>query len=254
MKLTGYRIKSTDIDAVMKVLGVAKKNVASAQNEEYHRLLSDEIEFVVDSIATGTIPRPSLPVIDFARARLADRIRLSECKRLRSEYSFATQVIPIPYDGYTYLLFDADNMALVEAFAATDGIEDFSVELDDEGNAVNPAQNGRVAIWNEVRSRSDSGSSSLVGCLTSKLGEVNLSLLHFASPAERATDRARHSLMNRYLAIYSCGQEIHPYELMRFMDMALMRTYSDEAKDELHDLQMSLLRILPEITEELITK
>lgn len=255
MRLNGYRAKATSLNDICQILKRAKANIAEAEQEEFHRLLSEEVTFFVDNISVGAIPRPEGAILDAALASLREKIHQSEIRGIPSEYNLNTLATVIPGTSldqeYTYFLFSSENPLLREAFAATEGIEEYGVDLD-HPDPKNAEATMRAEKWNQLNALATDGSTIRIS-LTSPIGSPDLDKLSFADVQERAEDLARHNVVQRYMSIYACGKEIKPVELMTIMDRSLLRCLSEEGKEAIKEKQIALEHILPVITKDLIS-
>lgn len=249
-KFHGYKIETNNVERLNKVLQAAKSNMTAAANELYHKLLSEEITELVDNIAMNIIARPQGSLIDVARGTLMDKIRFSEARGLPTEYNLATSIQVIPSNKVCYLMFCGTNAFLEEAFASTQGIEDYSVALK-EGNEADNILTEREQQWLRLQKQCEAEPAILFANLSMQVS-LDRSLLIFADKTERAAVRARHELTNQFINMYAAGKQIQPYELMSFMDKSLSQTLSDSTQAKQKELEMRLLNILPDITLDLL--
>lgn len=249
-KFRGYKIDTTNICRIEAILDDAKKNIAAAAKEEYHRLLSDILNELCTDISLHVIDRPNIPVLDAAVNILNQKITQTENLNLGTEFDLrsGTSIIPDKDDKCIYIIFNAANPLLEDAFAATKGILDFTVEMDE---SVEHAENERVRKWMKLQKRMQDTPILMHATLTSTI-EVDKTLLRFDPKKDRATERARHHLMNRYMQMYSGGQQIQPQDLMRVMDQAMSRLLSETGEADMRMVEAQLMDILTEIDLETV--
>jgi len=249
----GYKANVREIAQIERILKEAKSNIASAAREEYHRLLSDEITIICDDISLGIRERPNCSLLNLAIEVLNQKIFQTETKGIHTEYNLcsAVSLIPDSEDDCTYIIFNSANPILEEAFAVTNGVEDFSFDLD-ERNAEN-TQSDRSKKWGVLEKRYIDSPILLNTTFTSQM-TVDTSVLCFEEKDVRASIRARHQAMNQYMREYAAGREIHPSELMRYMDFALGKAVSEQGEADMEEMKAKLMSILPDIAVDVITK
>ena len=249
-KLRGYRIKSTNINRINRILQAAKTNIQMAANEEFHRLLCEEITELVDNIALGIVERPQdRTILQAALDRLMDKVRFAEGNNLSMEYNLRTAIQIFPDKDATYFLFFG-NVIFEEAFAMTQGIEDYTVEIE-VSDTTETVLSEKAVVWNRLQSEYKDNPSILCGNFNLNLN-IDESLLIFPDVKDRAEERARQNLTSRYMNMYSLGRQIDPQDLMPVMDRALIRLMDDESKEQLDIMTAQLRQILPEITLDMI--
>ena len=246
-RFKGYKIASDSISKVEEILKKARENVSLAAKEEYHRLLSDEIATVHDDIILGVRERPFCSILNLAVDSLNKRIITAETRNYIVEHnlkSFVT-IIPDKKDKTTYVMWNSANALLEDAFASTEGIEDYSFYLD-VGDAVEDSQEERKRKWGQLEKKQEGLPSMLNASLTSTV-DVDTSMLVFEDKDVRASIRARHHIMNQYLQAYSFGEPVHPSTLMRYTDFVLERSLSERGEVDMEETKAKLLTILPDI-------
>lgn len=247
----GYRIKSTNITEVERILRLAKANLAEASKEEYHRMLSEEIAELIDDITLGIKPRPDIPILDAAVNILNEQVSNAENYGTGTEYDLRSGVTIIPDKGFTYMLLTVSNPALEPAFAGTEGIELYTVGIGMPGDGK--VQDAKNKKWERLYKRNEAAPSLLTASLTTMI-QVDTSLIVFPDKATRANVRARRNLTSRLLNQYACGREIKSDRLMPLLDRALERILSNETSDTLSQMSDQLMNVLIDIDLELITK
>lgn len=244
----GYRVKTTNISKIEKILRTAKANLREAAETEYHRMLSQEICELVDDITLGVMQRPEFPLLEAATNLLNDKIGRAEMSSSGTEYDLRAGVSIIPDKQYTYFILTVSNPALEEAFRSSPNIEDYRVTEEELRHDVRTAA---AAKWDELRKRCDNAPSMLSATLTNRM-TVDPEKLKFESPVVRAKTRARRNLTARLLNQYACGKEIQSTQLMSMMDMALAKLMDEDIQTELNESAAHLTGSLAVITMELI--
>lgn len=244
----GYRIKSTNIGKVEKILRLAKVRLNDAASAEYHRLLSEEVCELVDDVTLGVCQRPEYPLLEEATNRLNNRVSRAEFSSSGTEYDLRAGVTIIPDSQYTYLILNVSNPELEKAFCDTPGIEDYKVN---DGDVQNNAMTAAAAKWDELRKRCEAQPSLLSAGLTNRMN-VDPEKLTYDTPIVRAKVRARRSMTSRLLNQYACGKEIKSAELMPMMDKALEKLMDPDVQAEMDDMTAQLASTLIEITTDLV--
>lgn len=246
----GYRIKSTNISRVASILQKAKENLYEGAMEEYHRLLSEEIAGVVDDITLNLMQRPPHPILDEAVRRLNAQIERAETLGTGTEYDLRAGVTVIPDKTYTYLMLSVSNPSLVEVFAKTGGIEDYTVDMTAERENSVPSE--RAAKWESLRKACGNGGVSFTAALTNRM-VVEPERLTLIPKEDRAMDRARWNMTARLMNSYAGGQEIHGEQLMPILDKALLRL-TDCESEAMAEMSRRLAATLIDISMDLVTK
>ena len=248
IEFSGYRIKSTNIQRVENILREAKKNLRSAAESEFHRMLSEEVCEVVDDIALNVMPRPNYPILQAAQERLNEAIGKAEMSSSGTEYDLRSGVTIIPDKEYTYLILHVSNDVLKKAFGDTKGIEPYKVTEED---TVNGDKTPTALKWDELQKRCANQPALMSATLTNKI-ELDTSLLEFEAPLDRARTRARRTMTARLMNQYACGTEIRNTQLMMTLDKALSKMLSPDVQREVDGMVAQLAATLPEITLEMV--
>ena len=245
MKFEGYRIKTVNICRLEKWLAEVRTQTTAAASEEYHRMLSEEVQHLIDNIAINAVPRPECSILTAATEMLNERIRNAEGINAPIEYNLSSAVSMFPEKDYIYILLEAHNEVIREAFASNPVVEDYSFKLDEPKDDI-PTE--RMKKWEAIRQRD---SAILRAILTTPL-QLNKSLLHFDDKNIRATEIARQNLTNRYVNLYAGGKQLPPEKQMLIIEQAFLRACSPDADYEIAQMRERLMQILPDITLELI--
>lgn len=244
----GYRIQTTNIGKLEKILLKAKDSIHAKAEEEYHRLLSEEICELIDDITLGVRQRPNQPLLDEAIAILNDKISRAEIAGSGTEYDMRTGVALLPDNKYTYVMLSVSNMKLEEAFSSSEGIEPYKVS---DKDGVEGSRSPAAEKWEQFRKKYGSQPAIISATLTSRL-TPDPSKLAFESPLSRAKTRARRAMTSRILNSYACGKEIQNTQLMAMMDKALLRLTDDDIVEEMDAMVSQLSMTLIDITLDII--
>lgn len=246
----GYYIKSTEIKFVSEILNKARTNVRDMAISEYHKLLSLELTELIDNIILNIESRPQGTIFDEGIRRLHKRISYTEYKNIGTEYDLRTSVSLFPDKEKTYILLHCSNPSLVEAFAKTEGIEDYTIQ--DSGSAVlnelDEEQENRIMKWDEIR-KQDMLPMSVM--LTTQM-TADIDLCEFASPLTRADIRARRAMLTRLLNAYGCEEEIPKTQLMPLLDMSLSSLLKPEITNAISSAKAQLAQTLIPITKDVL--
>lgn len=245
MKFEGYRIKTINVCRLEKWLNDVKKAIAAAAKEEYHRMLSEEVQHLVDNIAINAVRRPESSILIAATEILNERIRAAESINAPIEYNLSSAVSMLPEKDYIYILLDAHNETIREAFASDPAVEDYSFELDEPKDDV-PTE--RMKKWENLRQKD---AVVMRVMLTTQL-QLDKSMLHFDDKNTRATEIARQNLTSRYVNLYAGGKQIPPEKQMMIVEQAFLRACAPDADYEIAQMRERLMQILPDITLEMI--
>lgn len=243
--LQGYKIQSADICKVNAVLHLARKRVMEAQKEEFHRLLSEEITEIVDDAALKVTAKLQEDILKEAEMRLREKIAYTSRRGYNNAYNFeaTVSIIPSSNANETYLMLYCVNDLVREAFATTEGIEDYSLDSD----ASQPEQEKRTKVWNQLKDENGEDNPLIIKAFLSGPIAVDAKLLKFSTAAARASVRARQHLMNLRLQMFSFGQEIRPEQLMPKIDLMLDTITLDDS-DDMDTIADAIEPQLPEIS------
>jgi hypothetical protein len=253
-EIQGYKITGVNIKRIFNILDKAREAVREMETEVYNKLLAIEITELVDDVSTRSIQRPEIPIIDAAIGILNEKIRFAGMGA-DTEYNLEVSANVLTDGKDTYIILRAKNKELIEAFeGSSPEILDYSVEapknyiLGDE-----PKPTAITKKWNELRDRyGDNLMLTAASVILSGPVQVDMARLYFASPAERATTRARRAVANRLLSLYAGGKEIPPYKLMEYMENAFAALLSEESEYAIKEAESRLITILPNITLDMI--
>lgn len=213
MVINGYKLKTTDIAEIMTEMEKIKRQLKKITDREYHKLLSEEITYLVDRISLNDIQRDNnITIFDGAIQNVAERIARAEAINTESKYNFRVFAHIMPEGDSSYIKVICPNSELLKAFK---GLNDYSlseIECEDPKNA-------KTILWNKLH-KQYSQTEPMVISLTQQ-AEPDKEKLHFQSVQERAEKEARNIIIMRLLSEISGGKEIPPIRLMNYFDEAL---------------------------------
>ena len=251
--IKGFRVPKVSLNKAETILNEIKKRVNVLANKRYNELLSREIESTVDNIVLGNIPQPKeQSIFDASVESLNKKIASATARRDNTEYNLSCSANLLLYENDTYVEICALNEMYDKVYEDIEGIEDFSVV--DDGSLI-PAADPKYEVWKDIIAKYKHETVFTMRLYpVSGMKKPEFSDLHFNSVEVRSEVSARHFIANVLLGGYSCGEQIQPYQLMELMDYALMRSSDAALSSSLKSRKNELMRILPEITEEMITK
>lgn len=242
MVITGYRIKSTDINDVMMELDIVKKKLKTLVNKTYHKLLGEEIAFLVDNISTNAIPRSETNTIyDDAVQNLEFKIGNAKKTAAPTEYNFFIHAHVMPMGEYTYIKAVCPNAAYLKAF---DKMEEYSVDEIE----VQDKNNKKTKIWNDLHKLYGESEPMIINL--SQPVEVKKEDITYPTKKDRAQTLARHTITSQLLNQISAGQQIPPILLMPYMDLAFSMFDLQEVKTEYQNKVTQLLQIFTDLNDD----
>lgn len=249
--ITGFRLETQNAAAIESALISIQNAVTKQGTAEYHTLLSEEIQALIDNISLNVIQRPAdVSLLDAARKELDAKVAYATGRMLPTQYNLYASAQVMLMDGCAYIKFNSSTPLYKSVLSKVKGLTAFS--YDPRGSA---GQEERGALWNRLMEKY---TSQIPFCTAQMFPrgpiEVDPALLKFDSPLQRARVIARHNMTNQLLSMYSDGKEIPPYKLMRCMDLALEDLTQQYAKCEMQNMTAHLQTILINITTALITE
>ena len=235
--IKGFALNSTDPSDIELVLNEMKASAEKDAKRAYRELLQREIETLVDDISLGVFNRPEESIYEWAVSELNNRIAYATAKQNETPYNLHLSV---------HVLFAESKTIFTKRIAKIKGLKDFSIK-----DSIEP--DPKQKEWEDIFAKYAEGVSPL-GVQVYPNGPIEISkeTLKFRSPMQRAEERARYNLTNRYLSMFSCEQQIPNFRLMQRMDEAIMQLSTPEAKEEMQRMKVQLSGILPNITLALI--
>lgn len=239
MNVNGYYIETTNLKDVEMILNEIHEGIVKAANEEYHRLLSLEIEYFVDAITVGQEQRPKeLAIAEVSRNILNEKIHIASAKQLDTIFNFSISANILLLEKRTYIKINSS--------------QDYYTKYLKKIHSLMPAPLDES--WNAVMEKYEDRSLMLIQLLSPRDIKTDKRHLKFSSKIDRAERLARHNLMNHLLAQYAAGRkDIPPAKLMEYVDLAMEELIHNKFyQDELENMKKRALTFLPDIEEELI--
>lgn len=241
----GYMIESSNLKEVNMILSQARKRVMEAQKEEFHRLLAEEITTIVDDIALNIVPEQE-EIMKQAETILRQKIGFASYHGYNNEYNFEVRASMIPDKASTYLMLYCPSDYVRDIFAKSNGIIDYSTACVKEESE----QKKRENKWRDLEKEYGENNPLIIKSYLSGEITVDIKLLHFMSPKDRAYIYARHKLMNLRLNMFASGKEIPPSKLMQYMDKVLESMLYENTEDEIQKIAEAIIPALPKIDFE----
>lgn len=214
-----------EVECVVKKMSIKK----------YHMLLSEEIEQLVDDVALNIIKRPeNTTLLRVAQNELNGRIGYAISHQAPTEYNLQVCSAIGVNENISYLILCGTESVIAKL---TPELKKIGLQAIDK-----PLSSDEVNLIMER--------------VLFPVGAIlpDMAMLKFHDAARRGMRSARHNLMNRLLRAASQGREVQNYQLMYYMDLVMEELNKKEHINEVKRMGNELSRLLPEITEELITK
>lgn len=222
-------------------LSEMRKNVQTAGEDEYKRLLVKTVTSLVDDITLGRCKRPGkISLLEAARQMLDERINSAMRRNTPTEYNMQVLVkVLISEDQSVYYNILAQNRVLQNA-AFSDGLKPCHVKNNESPD---------TEVWEKLQNAEKEYPSMTVQLFPCGNVKVDGDKLVFPKVMERAQIIARHRMQNVLLSAYASDpNNIPPEKLMEYMDEALTAFSSDRVKSEYNTYVSQLLGILQNIT------
>ncbi len=243
MVITGYRLKTMNINEIMAQMEDVKRRLKKITNSEYNKLLSEEITFLVDQVSLNNIPRDNeITIFDGAVQNINERISRVETLNISSKYNFRVFAHILPYEDYIYLKVISPNTRLLKAFKT---LEDYSLsEIECEDS-----QNAKTILWQNLH-KMYKNTEPMVISLTQEPTPDKESL-SFQSVKERAGKETRNQILMRLLTEITGGKEIPPIRLMPYFHEVLEQYMNDRSLDvERKQSETKLMQILIDLEKD----
>ena len=249
MRYNVYKMEGTNAKALLRALEMAKELVAKRSQENFHSLLSKEIENLVDGVALNEATKPeNVQIIDAAFGMLINKIRTASANNYITEYNFNVKANVYIWRKNSYIEVATMQDDLYGAVGAVPNFRDYSCVsgIDDETNTAKRAElNGVIT---DYKNR-----SPLCYSLSYfSFGKPDFEDLSFSEPEVRIQKRARYRLTSQYLSMYAGGGNVEPNKLMSCLDDALIKLSDEKSKDLLEDYERTLRQIIIPITKEIV--
>ena len=242
MVVRGYRIHDKDLSNIYMELDTVRKRINKTAAKEYHKMLGEEIAFICDNIALGSMQRDkNISIYNSAIGNLQFKMNNALNMNAPTRYNMACFVFIMPYEDYTYIKLECKNEMLWKAF---DKLEEYSLTEEESKDS----RNQKAVIWQAVH-KLYSECEPMVLKLTPELKPDKDSIV-IPPKKERVELHARHSVMNHLLNQISGGKEIAPILLMSYMDLMLEMMETRESKVLYKQKAANLSQILLNLTKE----
>lgn len=248
--IKGFKVKKCSLKKAESILNEAKRKASQLAQKRYNELLSREIEVYIDDLVLNGASKPEDSIFMKGKEILDRKIAVAITRKDNNEYNLACSVNLLSYENDTYIELCSVNEMYDDIFNNIEGVENYCVEEQDPAIG---AVDEKFEVWRKIieKYRMDSVLNMRVFPVSNnKL--PTFEDLHFNTVEMRAETRARHHVTNVLLAGYASGEQIPPHKLMEYMDYALLRSTDAVFSRALKDEKEKIMRILPEITEELI--
>lgn len=240
--ITGYYIETDNIIELEKVLDKMRKKIKNIATKEYNKLLSLEIESLVDYISLGSVNRPD-NILEAARNELANRIGYSSYKQDSSRYNFNVSVNIMFYEGKTFLKFNANNNIYSEALEKIGSLHSYHFNECDINNE-------KGMTWKKIMDKYEINMPMCIQLLKGIMPEVEFDKLKFTPKDERIEKIATQNMITKLLNMYGREQQIPSYCLMDYFAYAVEDV--ENHKQEISNMKKELSRIIVDITEDIM--
>ncbi len=238
MHVTGYYIETTNLKDIEMILDEMRGAAKKAGEKQFHKQFSAEIENLVDAITIGTMKRPeNMTIYEAAHQLLMEKIRNAGARQADTYYNYNISANILVLEKRTYFKVNSANDFFLKAFNRIHSLQPFP--FGEDWKDLMDKYDGRPLMWMQLLSGNEL--------------EAKREYLKFTSKMDRAERLARHNLTNHLLGQYACGQDIPPYKLMEFMDLAMNELITNKFyKDELAKQKENAMAFLVEINNEVL--
>lgn len=246
--IKGFKIPTTDMQVIEDALNELQKKAINRGRSLYAKLLSVEIETVVDDISLNVIKRPdNMSIYDYAKSELDRKIAWATANNAITVYNFNVTAAVFIYQSNTYIKLGVRNKTLEKEIRHLSNAEDFNV-FDSESNENKEIE----AVWNEIAKIYTNGYNPLVRTLY-PCGPIEAEWENikkkFSSREERANVRVRHRITANVLNLIGMGQQIPSHKLFPYIDEALEMLSNPNVQEDCEQLKIQILPCIVNITE-----
>jgi len=240
MVTIGYKISSTNLSEIMEKLESVKKKIKKIAEDTYHNLLGKEIAFITDNIALSILKRnEGTTIFDDAIRNLNHNIDIARQTGARTKFNFQIYAHVMPYENNTYLKVTCMNKDYLKAFSI---FEDYSL------TGTECQDNPKTILWQQLYSIYGESEPIIID-LTQYVSPDKEKII-YPKKKDRAKTVARHNIVNHLLNQISNGQQIAPFLLMPYMDIAMEMLADTEIQSEYNRKVSELLSILPDLNNK----
>lgn len=250
--ITGFQLETQNAAAIELAISSILDAVTKQGTTHYHKLLSEEVQTLIDDISLNILQRPTdLSLLEVAKKELDAKIAYATGRLLPTRYNLYASVQIMLMDSQTYIKFQSSTPLYKSALSKVKGLTSYS--YDSRGST---GQEERGETWNKLMEKyaGQNAPACTVQLFPRGPIDVDPAMLKFDSPLQRARIIARHNLTNQLLGMYGSGKEIPPYKLMQYMDLALEDLTQQNIKREMQNMVAHLQTILINITTALVTE
>lgn len=250
--ITGYRLETQDAAMIESTMTDLQNTITKQGTAHYQKLLSEEIQTLIDNISLNILPRPmDVSLLDAAKKELDAKIAYATGRLLPTRYNLYASAQIMLLDSHTYIKIQSSTPLYKSALSKVKGLTSYSYDP-----RSSTGQEERGEIWNKLMEKYAGQNVPVCSVQLFPRGPIDVdpTKLKFDSPLQRARIIARHNLTNQLLGMYGSGKEIPPYKLMRYMDLALEDLTQQNAKREMQSMVAHLQTILINITTPLVTE
>lgn len=253
MNFYGMKLNTKNFDRIDAAISEIKVLVHNRAQIEFKYLLQREIQTIVDEIVLGLHENEKITsVYDAAIGLLNTKIAVAIAKGFNTEYNLSVALNVFSYNKEVYIQAATYSNCLFEAMLNIKGVRTENLSVIE---GLDPdVRMARVELWENIIRQYKDHSCMIVKIfpLNNPFGRPDYESLKFDTPAARLSVLARHKATNHYLSMYAGGGDIPPAKLMEYMDQALSKLASPEAKELIEGYERDLLQILPVITKDIV--
>lgn len=252
--ITGFCVETGRIQDMEKKLFEIREMARERAHKAYSELLTDEITFLVDSVALSLVNRPNASILCTAETELMDRVMKSSFKAYGTKYDFNASVHIFYFEGKTYVRLNARNDIYSKYIAKIDGVLPFNLTSSD----YEAKDNENARVWTGLMKKHESAppvGMQLINPEDLFHPDQNvIKKFRYDTPARRAKVMARRQMTSSFMQRFACEAQIPQFRTMKFIDDALLAVVDKSQNDELLEREKELSGILPVIDYDLITR
>lgn len=247
MIITGYRIDGTDIRSAEEKLKKVKERLKKMAEKIYYEKLGKEIAFLCDNIALNILQKNSgEDIFSSAVGNLDILMKNAELTSAAVDYNFQVYSHIMIYDGYTYLKVICPNKKLLSAFKSLYNYSLSESECQDQHNQKNIVWQKLHAIYGNTEPLS----INLSPHISIKSREDARDKIKYPTLDERCLEHARYNLQSRILNQISGGEQIPPFRMMSYLDIAMKLILEPDAQREIREKAAVLSQTLPDLNKD----
>jgi len=238
------------------VINQMRNVVQKTAESEYARLLTAEVERLVDSIAMNRVKRPeNASILDAAARVTKDRILYSDRNGCETEYNLyiGCQVLLGKFldkkENSVLLKIVAPNDIYMKPLGRVKSLIPYNVYTDEIKKGGK-----KEKLWADLCVQYPQDVPLASNLINYDVLSIDPKEFVYRSPEERAGLYAKENVLNRLLSQYACGGEIPPERLMEYLLKAEDRIHYQDLAAEVLKQTEDLKKILPNITYSLVSK